>query len=166
MTASSYRNGTAAATSIILVALALAAAWLMIAPAILGPDSPTLTGPLATSEAETAAAPLIEGIRVSESFQVSQPRDPFRPLITEDSPLGPGGGGDFDPNGTRVALLEIRDVGGTLRAQVSVDGVVYDVGEGESFADNFMVVSLETDCGVFLYGDNAFELCVGEEILK
>jgi hypothetical protein len=53
-----------------------------------------------------------------------------------------------------------------LRATVIVDSTTYDVGEGDTFAGSFMVVSLDTDSGVFLYGDNAFELSVGQEILK
>ena len=49
---------------------------------------------------------------------------------------------------------------------MEVDSTSYDVGEGEAFGGSYMVVSLDTDGGVFLYGDNAFELSVGQEILK
>ena len=158
-------NGTAAASGIVLIGVAVALVWLAVAPQILGSGNTFLSGPLpGTQETPARPAALIEGMRITESFQVSQPRDPFRPLITEDSPTG--GGGGFTPDGTTVTLLEIRDVDGTLRATVQVNGVTYDVGEGDTFAGNFMVVSLDTDCGVFLYGDNAFELCVGETILK
>jgi hypothetical protein len=63
-------------------------------------------------------------------------------------------------------LIEIRDVEGVLRATVKVDDTDYDVGVGDTFAGSFKVVSLDPDSGVFLYGDNAFELSVGQEILK
>lgn len=175
-------NGTFAAVSIVLIGLALSIAWLMLTQ----PDSAVneaLAGPLAGAEVATAVeAPLIEGIRIESSLQFSQPRDPFRPLITEES-VGAGGSTDPDTDGTSdgtdddtdgqdtdsgttVTLQEIRDVNGTRRATVVVDGVSYDVGVGDSFAGTFMVVSLDETGGVFLNGDNAFELSVGQQILK
>jgi len=160
-----YNNGTAAATGIVLVGMAVALMWLALAPGIFSAQDERLEGPLAGVTEAAAPAALIEGMRISESFQISQPRDPFRPLINEDSPTG-GEGSGFTPSGITVTVVEIRDVDGTLRATVQVNGITYDVGEGDTFATSFMVVSLEIDCGVFLYGDNAFELCVGETILK
>jgi hypothetical protein len=163
-------NGTAAAVAILLIGIAVAGAWMVVAPAIFeGPDS-VLDGPLAEAAiVEPATAELIEGVRVLNSFQVSQPRDPFRPLITEDSPAGTNGdgtGNGFEPSGLRVSLVETRDVAGVWRATVNVDGTDYDVGVGDTFAGDFKVVSLDADGGVFLYGDNAFELSEGQEILK
>ena len=163
-------SGTAAAVAILLIGVAVAGAWMLVAPSVFGTPETVLEGPLADSTlAAPASSELIEGVRVLGSFQVSQPRDPFRPLITEQSPTGtPGTGTDdgFTPSGTRITLVEIRDIAGVLRATVKVDGSDYDVGVGDTFAGNFKVVSLDPDSGVFLYGDNAFELAVGQEILK
>ncbi|NIA26064.1 MAG: hypothetical protein GWP04_10930 [Gammaproteobacteria bacterium] len=163
------RTGWAAAISILLIGAAIAGAWLVIAPSIFGTSSPTLNGPLSQADlASPAAAAVADPAPVAGSFQLSQPRDPFRPLITESSPAGTEGGatGTYEPSGTRVRLVGITDVGGVLRATVEVDSTSYDVGVGEAFGGSFMVVSLDTDSGVFLYGDNAFELSVGQEILK
>ena len=116
-----------------------------------------------------------EGVLVARSLQLSQPRDPFRPLITEGSPPGglPGVGGEpgdagggFDPSGTTITLQEIRDVAGTLRATITVNGTSYDVGVGDTFAGSYKVVSLSSTKGVFMFGDSAFELSVGQQILK
>ncbi|MDH3260136.1 MAG: hypothetical protein OEM81_15200 [Acidimicrobiia bacterium] len=163
-------SGTAAAVAILLIGVAVAGAWMVVAPSIFGTSEPLLDGPLAESALAAPATPgLIEGVKVLSSFQVSQPRDPFRPLITEDSaPGGTGTGTDngFEPSGIRVTLVEIRDVSGVLRATVKVDGTDYDVGVGDTFAGDFKVVSLDADSGVFLFGDNAFELAEGQEILK
>ena len=71
----------------------------------------------------------------------------------------------FQP-GIKVVLKSIQDVNGVLRPVVSVNGVDYTVEEGDTFASNFRVVSLDTTSGVFLYLDNAFSLSVGQEILK
>jgi hypothetical protein len=163
-------SGTAAAVAILLIGVAVAGAWMFVAPSVFGTAESVLDGPLAESTlAAPASSELIEGVKVLNSFQVSQPRDPFRPLITEDSATGntgPGTGDGFDPTGTRVTLVEIREVAGVLRATVRVDGTDYDVGVGDTFAGDFKVVSLDPDSGVFLYGDNAFELSEGQEILK
>ena len=53
-----------------------------------------------------------------------------------------------------------------LRARIEVVGVEYDVGVGDTFATNFKIVSLDQDSAVILFGDNAFELQIGEEIVK
>ncbi len=161
------RSGRATVIAILLIGVAVASAWWMVAPSFLGGSGSALNGPLAPiAEAPAAAAAVSGPAPASGSFQTAQPRDPFRPLITESSSSGDGGGSTYEPSGTRVQLIAITDVGGVLRATVIVDSTTYDVGEGDTFAGSFMVVSLDTDSGVFLYGDNAFELSVGQEILK
>ncbi len=160
-------GGSAAAVAILLIGAGLAAGWLLVAPMVLGTDGAGLSGPLATEEVVAAEpTPLLSGVRLTSSLQISQPRDPFRPLISETSIIGPGNGNGFEPSGIRVRLVEIRDVDGVLRATIEVDDATFDVGVGDTFADDFFVVSLDTDSGVFLYKDNAFELQVGQEILK
>ena len=167
-------SGLTAAVAILMVGVAIAMGWLIFSGTVFPAPSPLLTGPLAGTEiVETQTAPLIEGMRIENAVQFSQPRDPFRPLITEDSEADAGNGnGDTttppenQTDGVSVTLQEIRDVSGTLRATVIVDGVTYDVGVGDTFADTFVVVSLDTDSGVFLNGDNAFTLSVDQQILK
>ena len=72
----------------------------------------------------------------------------------------------FEPQGTRVVLLEIREEAGLRKAVLTVDGTTYTVGVGETFAESFKVVSLADSSGVFQYGDSAFTLAVGQAILK
>jgi hypothetical protein len=71
--------------------------------------------------------------------------------------------------GTIVELLELY-VGdrGEVVASVRVDDEVSTVAEGERFARNFEVVSLSVadQCGEFLYGDDRFDLCVNQSLLK
>jgi hypothetical protein len=171
-------NSTAAAAAIILVGIAIAMAWLAFSGSLDGATATDLEGPLAGTEIqEPTPAPLLEGMRIEASVQFAQPRDPFRPLITDSSATGGGDGGTGGTSGTggtdgttttgtQITLEEIRDVNGVLRATVIVDGVSYDVGVGDEFAGRFQVVSLDSDGGVFLNGDNAFELSVGQQILK
>jgi len=70
------------------------------------------------------------------------------------------------PGTKRITLLEIRDNDGVYTAVVSIDDVTYTVGVGDTFAQDFKVISLDSDSGVFMYGDNVFTLSVGQSIIK
>ena len=69
---------------------------------------------------------------------------------------------------TRVALLDVFVEGERVVANVRVNDTVSKVAAGDTFASNFKVVSLESAerCGRFLFGDDQFRLCKGEEVLK
>lgn len=171
------RAGTSVALSILLIGIGVAAAWVAFAPG-LSADTEVLSGELAVTEIlEVEGSPLLEGMRVNGNFQFSQPRDPFRPLIvaggvivtdpgTTDTTVTTDTTIPGTVDGIVVRLLDIYEIGGVLRARIEVVGVEYDVGVGETFATNFKIVSLDTDSAVILFGDNAFELLIGQEIIK
>ena len=169
------RAGTSVAVSILLIGVGIASAWIAFTPG-LSADTEVLSGQLAATEiVEPQTGPLLVGMRVAANFQFSQPRDPFRPLIVEGGVIisdgsgggdTGGGGGGQTIDGIIVKLIDVTDVGGVLRARVEVAGVEYDVGVGETFATNFKIVSLDSDSAVILFGDNAFELLIGQEIIK
>jgi hypothetical protein len=112
------------------------------------------------------------------TFEVFEGKDPFRPLVgggpaggggTEDGGAGPGptGGPTDDAAGAqRVTLLEISGSGANRTATVRVDSTEYTVKEGETFAGSYRVKTLTTRCGTFVFGDEQFTLCVGQEVLK
>jgi len=159
---------------ILLAGLAVAALWLLVAPSILGSSASTDPDPIVLADAgvvsQSPLDELLPGMILIDDFQVSQPRDPFRPLITEETgDTGDGGdGGDgFDPTGTTVSLISVITLGdGTKQAVVRVSGTDYTVGVGDTFAGSYQVVSLTDTGGTFLFGDSPFTLAVGEEILK
>ena len=67
----------------------------------------------------------------------------------------------------RVALLDVYEKGGRRVANVRVNDTVYEaVAPGDDFAGSFRLVSLDGSCGSFLFGDDRFRLCQGEEVLK
>ena len=171
------RSLAAVAVALLMLGAAGGLSWMVFTSGVLSPTSAAAE----TANPPAVAQPAVEvqaaapSAIVSGGFQVSQPRDPFRPLITEDSPIagqpgvggtGGSGGGTFNPAGTVLTLQEIRDVAGILRATMIVNGISYDVGVGETFAGSYKVISLEETKGVFMFGDSAFELSVGQEILK
>lgn len=82
---------------------------------------------------------------------------------------GTASGGSSEPaRGQRVTLLDIFVSSGKTMANVRVDDTVYKVEEGEAFASRYRVISLSMaeDCGRFLFGDDQFRLCKGEQVLK
>ncbi len=79
---------------------------------------------------------------------------------------GTGTGGGESVGGHRVSLVDVFRGEHGPRAQVQVDGTVYTVDEGERFAENFQLLSINGECATMLYGDDQFTLCEGEEILK
>lgn len=78
-----------------------------------------------------------------------------------------GTGGQQPRTGQRVALLDVFDDAGTPAANVRVNDTVYErLHAGDEFATSFKVVALDGQCGTFLYGDDRFRLCTGDEVLK
>ena len=162
-----------ASTFILIGALVVASLWLMVAPSLLASSSSSPPGPAVLADSGVVTDQLdqlLPGMRLIDDFQVSQPRDPFRPLITQETDdTGDGGdGGDgFDPTGTTVSLVSVTTLGdGSRQAVVRVAGTDYTVGVGETFAGSYQVVTLTDTGGTFLFGDSPFTLAVGEEILK
>jgi hypothetical protein len=84
-----------------------------------------------------------------------------------DGAGGASGAGTEPRASQRVALLDVYQLGGATVADVRVNSTVYtQLAPGEEFAGSYKVVSLDGTCGSFLFGDERFRLCKGEEVLK
>ena len=81
---------------------------------------------------------------------------------TSPPPTQPGGGSSENLGGHTVVLLDTFRVSGTDRAQVEIDGVVYNVAIGEQFGpgNRFELRSVSGNCGTFVFGDQSFTLCI------
>jgi hypothetical protein len=122
-----------------------------------------------------------------ERFDVFAPKDPFDPLVSEGGGSGSGTTGGAPAGGTNtggaaggpaptnpgesvgghtVRLVDVFTQNGRARAQVQVDGTVYTVDEGETFAESFKLMSISGECATMLFGDDQFTICEGEELLK
>ncbi|GIU96546.1 MAG: hypothetical protein KatS3mg013_0349 [Actinomycetota bacterium] len=63
--------------------------------------------------------------------------------------------------GDTIVLLDVFTVSGVERVQVEVNGRVFDVAEGETFAGGrYRLRSITGRCATFVRGDEAFTLCV------
>jgi hypothetical protein len=144
----------------------------------------------APPSATTTTAGVTPGERPVETFEVFSTKNPFTPLAGTTPAGGPAttapatsvagappttapgattttAGGVEPRRAQRVALLEIFEADGRRVANVRVDDTVYErLAPGDTFAVSYKVVSLEDRCGTFLFGDDRFRLCVGEEVLK
>jgi hypothetical protein len=150
----------------------------------------TRVTPSPTSTTTTTSRPAPE-----ETFEVFGSKNPFQPPngapgAGTTPTTAPGGGTPSTGGGTattipstdgggasgsetaprasqRVALLDIYQLNGATVADVRVNSTVYPhLAPGEQFAGSYKVVSLEGTCGSFLFGDERFRLCKGEEVLK
>lgn len=117
----------------------------------------------------------------AESFEG---KDPFQPLVQATSTPTPGATSTPTPGTTstptpgatavptssgqarRVTLVDIFTSDGDQVATVRVDDFEYSVAAGETFADNFKLLSLTSRCGTFVFGDERFTLCIGQEVRK
>ena len=97
-----------------------------------------------------------------ETFEVFASRDPFAPLVGDKHGEA---GGVVDEDAEVVRLVDAAG-DGVAGAQVDVNGTVHTVAEGETFAENFKLLSVSGDCASILYGDDQFTICEGEEIFK
>lgn len=70
-------------------------------------------------------------------------------------------------DGRVVTLVEITtDDEGDRTATIRVDTTDYEVREGEVFAENFRVLSIEPSCVTLLFGDDSFTMCRDDRVLK
>ncbi len=127
--------------------------------------------PLRTALAPAAAAPVrpvatATGAVTATPVSVASPAPAPAPAVATTVT----GGQTTEPvrTTTRVALLDVFTDGDRTVANVRVNDTVSKVGAGDTFATNFRVVSLDAGerCGRFLFGDDQFRLCRGEEVLK
>jgi hypothetical protein len=182
------------AVALAVLVVLLGALWFLVLRG--GGEEPTAPAPAPAAAPQAPATPAPKpankpGGGPVETFEVFAPRDPFEPLVLTGggggagaggtttvgtttggaASGGSGGGGGGGGAGTavgshRVQVVDVYRAGGGTRAQVEVDGTVFTVRRGETFADNFQLVSASGQCATMLYGDDQFTLCEGEEILK
>jgi hypothetical protein len=120
-----------------------------------GRDPFSIPAALATTTAPTS-------VPTSPGGTTSVPTSPGSTTTTPPTspPTQPGGGSSITIGGHTVVLLDTFTSGGGEVAQVEVDGKVYSVSEGETFAQGqFELTTISGDCATFLYGDEQFTLC-------
>jgi hypothetical protein len=120
-----------------------------------------------------SASPTSAQTTPPQTSEVFEGKDPFRPLVGPAGGIGgtpaptsspPSSGG---PSGAQhVTLVDISGSGSNRTATVEVDSQTYTVKEGDTFAGSYKVKSLTASCGTFMFGDETFTLCVGQEVIK
>jgi hypothetical protein len=127
--------------------------------------------PRGTGRATPTASPSPSPSPIPFTAEAFEGRDPFLPLVVEAPPTPPGPAPSPTATGgpraaSRLRLVDIFPDNGRLAAKVEVDGDPFTVHEGETFAGSFMLLDLTESCGSFVFGDERFQVCVGQEIQK
>lgn len=97
------------------------------------------------------------------------PSQPGQPQPGEPAPGDPDtcfGDDEVVCNGHVVSLHEILLENGERVAIIQVDTTVYEVREGESFAQRFQLLAIGDNRVDALFGDVRFSLPIGERVLK
>ena len=156
----------------ILIGIAVALALLMfVGPRVLdgggdggSDDVDSLQAPIvptSTTAAPTAGPADVEAVDLPLSD-----KDPFAPLVAPRAPAAAAPVTKADRTTKRIRLADVyADAAGRSTAKVKLDGKDVVVKENQQFAGTYRVLSLDlaAKCGNFLYGDQPFSLCAGEE---
>jgi hypothetical protein len=79
-------------------------------------------------------------------------------------PTLPSDGASTTVGGHTVVILDTFTDGGQQMATIEVDGTVYHVAEGDTFAGgDFQLVDVSGNCAAMLFGDDSFTLCFDPE---
>jgi hypothetical protein len=92
--------------------------------------------------------------------------DDRRPRDPSDADACRGGNQEAVCDGRVVSLLEVDRSREAPTAIVQVDTSVYEVRRGDTFAERFSLTAINGDCVTLLYGDDGFQLCAGDQVLK
>lgn len=175
-----------------VLVLAVAGVLLVVLVALVA--RPLLLGgtqaPAAAPTGTAGAAPTTVTQLIRPSTSVAGPtagtgKDPFRPAagavttvttVTTAAPTttsaagAAGGAATVSGSGTTaqraVALEKVSSKAGKRYVKVSVDGTSYTAAQGDSFADDYLVVDVGSSCATFESPSGRFTLCEGESVLK
>jgi hypothetical protein len=137
---------------------------LLVVPRLLsgGGGSDLGSAPVASTTTTTAVAAPAEPAAVR-----TDTKDPFRPLVAPRAPdpAAPPVAAKA-PAKSSVRLVDVYvDPAGKATAKVKLDGADLAVKDGQQFAGSYRVLNLDVAarCGNFLFGDQPFSLCAGEQ---
>jgi hypothetical protein len=166
--------------------LLLAFVAVVARPVLLGGSAaqPAPASPRPAVPTSTTLAQLIQPSTSVAGPTAGTAKDPFRPAaaalttVTTATTTAPttttAGDGTatatVSGSGTtaqrEVTLEDVFSKSGKRYVKVSVDGTSHTAAEGETFADDFMVLDVGSTCATFESASGRFTLCEGEAVLK
>lgn len=173
-----------------VVVLALVGAFVVL-PALTGGAAddvvvaarpPAKTAPKAAVAAKKPAPK--KATPVTATFNDTVGRDPFRPLyvapavapaaapgvapgtVVNPAPASQPQTSSTQVGGNRVALIDVFSRGGKTYAQTKVGSTVFTPAVGSNFATSYQLLTASGECATYLFGDEQFQLCEGQEVLK
>jgi hypothetical protein len=165
--------------------LLLVLVGLLARPLLLGGSAAPAAAPVTAGATPTTVAQLIGPSTSVAGPTAGTGKDPFRPAAgavptattvttavpTTTTPAGAGAGtATVSGSGTtaqrEVAIEDVFGKSGKRYVKVSVDGTSYTAAQGETFADDYLVVDIGSTCATFDSPSGRFTLCEDEAILK
>jgi hypothetical protein len=165
--------------------LLLLVAVLLVRPLLLGGSAAPAAPPGTAAPAPTTLAQVIPPSTSPAGPTAGTGKDPFRPAAgavttattvttavpTTTIPAAAGAGAaTVSGSGTtaqrEVALQDVYSKAGKRYVKVSVHGSSYTAAQGETFADDYLVVDIGSTCATFDSPSGRFTLCEDEAILK
>ncbi|MCA1822800.1 MAG: hypothetical protein LC640_00720 [Frankia sp.] len=164
-----------------------ALAFFVVKPLLTSDTEEAFVAPRAPRRATATPTPSATATPViPPTFSDVVGRDPFKPLYVapvigppppatgppQINPTDGGGNQASTPpsrqfiGNHRVALIRVFSRNGTRYAQTKVDSTVYTPAVGSTFATNYRLLSVDGKCASYLFGDEQFNLCEGQEVLK
>jgi hypothetical protein len=130
-------------------------------------DSQQDTTDRATADPDDPDAPARRGSDAGSRDQGGSTSDDGPP--ESGAPPGECRGGNEEAvcDGRVVSLVDVTTDGqGQAMAVVQVDTTLYEVRSGDRFAQHFEVRAIDGGCVSLLHGDDGFQLCNGDRVLK
>lgn len=118
--------------AVLLVTTAILSTWLMASAGVFNPAEQALPGAPATESSTTVAAAAGRSVALNTGFQVSQPRDPFKPLIVpppEVTTTTTGTGETTSTTGTGETTTTTTGSGSTTTTTVAGSTTTTTVGD-------------------------------------
>lgn len=129
-------------------------------PPELSPTPSGGVGPSAPPGGTTTTPPTTPPTTVPPPPPTTVPPPPTAPPPTGPPTMPPAPPGDTTVVGGHTVTLQFVNAKAE-KVKVKVDRQVWIVERGARFDDNFKLVAIDGRCARFLFGDEAFELCLG-----
>jgi hypothetical protein len=134
-------------------------------------DTTTFSETTPTPDGETTGTPLLESSEtITDSYQLYEFKDPFRPLeVSESTSSASSTGGESQDtsSGEILELKEIYQQEGKYYARIQYGSVEYIVTKDDQIGSSpYKVVEITDSNVTLLYGDDQVVLSIGEQIIK
>jgi hypothetical protein len=124
-----------------------------------------------TPDGETTGTPLLESSEtITDSYQLYEFKDPFRPLEASESTSSASTTGSESQSTSSGEILELKEIfqqEGSYYARIQYGSIEYIVTKDDQIGNSpYKVIEITSSNVTLLYGDDQIVLSIGEQIIK